>query len=83
MLFKGTLAEKLRAGGAGIPAFFTPTGANTMVHLGGEPIKYDHKTKELTLSSQPKEVCRFVIIFFYQLHFFFNSRECSMVLHIY
>ncbi len=28
---QGTLAEKLRAGGAGIPAFFTPTGAGTIV----------------------------------------------------
>src|SRR5215831_360959 len=28
---QGTLAERIRAGGAGIPAFFTPTGAGTMV----------------------------------------------------
>src|SRR5688572_22130286 len=28
---QGTLAERLRAGGAGIPAFFTPTGAGTVV----------------------------------------------------
>lgn len=28
---QGTLAEKCRAGGAGIPAFFTPTGVGTLV----------------------------------------------------
>ncbi len=33
---QGTLAEKLRAGGAGIPAFFTPTGVGTMVADGKE-----------------------------------------------
>lgn len=36
---QGTLAEKLRAGGAGIPAFFTATGNGTMVEQGGFPIK--------------------------------------------
>lgn len=36
---QGTLAEKLRAGGAGVPAFFTPTGLDTLVELGGFPIK--------------------------------------------
>src|SRR5690606_26711440 len=35
-----TLAEKLRAGGAGIPAFYTPTGAGTAVSEGGLPLKY-------------------------------------------
>jgi len=33
---QGTLAERLRAGGAGIPAFFTPTGAGTVVAQGKE-----------------------------------------------
>lgn len=33
---QGTLAERIRAGGAGIPAFFTPTGAGTMVSEGKE-----------------------------------------------
>ncbi|MFO0677964.1 MAG: CoA transferase subunit A [Polyangiaceae bacterium] len=40
---QGTLAEKLRAGGAGIPAFFTPTGAGTAVSDGGLPLRYDSK----------------------------------------
>ena len=38
--FQGTLAERIRAGGAGIPAFFTPTGYGTLIHEGGSPIKY-------------------------------------------
>lgn len=37
---QGTLAERIRAGGAGIPAFFTHTGYGTLVHEGGLPIKY-------------------------------------------
>ncbi len=38
---QGTLAEKLRAGGAGIPAFYTQTGVGTQVAEGGMPWKYD------------------------------------------
>merc|ERR1719273_1393608 len=37
---QGTLAERLRAGGAGIPAFFTRTGYGTVIHKGGSPIKF-------------------------------------------
>jgi 3-oxoacid CoA-transferase/3-oxoacid CoA-transferase subunit A len=37
---QGTLAERLRAGGAGIPAFYTPTGAGTAISEGGLPIRY-------------------------------------------
>lgn len=37
---QGTLAEKLRAGGAGIAAFFTRTGVGTQVAEGGLPVKY-------------------------------------------
>jgi len=37
---QGTLAERIRAGGAGIPAFFTPTAYGTLVHEGGAPIRY-------------------------------------------
>lgn len=40
VLLQGTLAERCRAGGAGIPAFFTPTGYGTLIHEGGSPIKY-------------------------------------------
>ncbi|HZS38296.1 MAG TPA: CoA transferase subunit A [Polyangia bacterium] len=38
---QGTLAERLRAGGAGIPAFFTPTGAGTMRAEGRETRVFD------------------------------------------
>src|SRR5690625_1153577 len=38
---QGTLAERLRAGGAGIPAFYTPTGVGTQIAEGGMPWKYD------------------------------------------
>jgi len=41
---QGTLAEKLRAGGAGIPAFFTPTGVGTIVAEGKETREFDGKT---------------------------------------
>jgi 3-oxoacid CoA-transferase/3-oxoacid CoA-transferase subunit A len=37
---QGTFAEKIRAGGAGIPAFFTPTGYGTQVSEGGLPMRY-------------------------------------------
>src|SRR6266851_4560697 len=38
---QGTLAERIRAGGAGIPAFFTPTGAGTIVAQGKEVREFD------------------------------------------
>ncbi len=38
---QGTLAEKMRAGGAGIPAFFTPSGAGTLVAEGKETRVFD------------------------------------------
>ncbi|GAA2923171.1 CoA transferase subunit A [Streptomyces enissocaesilis] len=37
---QGTLAERLRAGGAGIPAFYTPAGVGTQVARGGLPWRY-------------------------------------------
>ena len=37
---QGTLAERIRAHAAGIPAFFTPTGVSTAVEKGGIPIRY-------------------------------------------
>lgn len=40
---QGTLAEKIRAGGAGIPAFFTPAGVGTTVAEGKEIRVYDGK----------------------------------------
>ncbi len=55
---QGTLAERLRAGGAGIPAFFTPGGVGTQVALGGLPLRYD-ASGNVVLASEPKEVRTF------------------------
>lgn len=52
---QGTLAERLRAGGAGIPAFFTPTGAGTAISEGGLPLKYGEGGKVIKYSEK-KEV---------------------------
>ncbi|MGN0063746.1 MAG: CoA transferase subunit A [Nocardioides sp.] len=38
---QGTLAERMRAGGSGIPAFFTATGVGTQIAEGGLPWRYD------------------------------------------
>ena len=40
---QGTLAERIRAGGAGIPAFFTPTGLGTLVAEGKETRNFDSR----------------------------------------
>ncbi|XP_053557214.1 succinyl-CoA:3-ketoacid coenzyme A transferase 1, mitochondrial-like [Bombina bombina] len=55
---QGTLAERVRAGGAGIPAFFTPTGFGTLIQEGGAPIKYN-KDRTVAIASKPKEVREF------------------------
>jgi 3-oxoacid CoA-transferase subunit A len=55
---QGTLAERMRAGGAGIGAFFTPTGVGTMVAEGGLPWKYDAAGR-VEIASPPKEVREF------------------------
>lgn len=41
---QGTLAERIRAGGAGIPAFFTPTGVDTSLTEGRETRKFEGRT---------------------------------------
>ena len=55
---QGTLAERLRAGGAGIPAFFTPSGIGTQVADGGIPRRY-HPDGTIEVLSEPKEVREF------------------------
>lgn len=50
---QGTLAEKLRAGGAGIPAFFTKTGVGTMVAEGKETREFDGETYVMERSLVP------------------------------
>ncbi|WP_295646302.1 CoA transferase subunit A, partial [uncultured Methylibium sp.] len=51
---QGTLAEKLRAGGAGIPAFFTRTGVGTMVADGKELREFDGHTYVMERSLAPE-----------------------------
>jgi 3-oxoacid CoA-transferase subunit A len=58
MIPQGTLAERLRAGGAGIPAFYTPAGVGTQVAEGGLPWRYDGQGG-VALASPPKEVRTF------------------------
>lgn len=55
---QGTLAEKLRAGGAGIAAFYTPTGVGTQMADGGLPLRYDGKGG-IAKESAPKDVREF------------------------
>jgi 3-oxoacid CoA-transferase subunit A len=55
---QGSLAERLRAGGVGIPAFYTPTGVGTMVADGGIPVRYD-ADGNVVVTSKPKEVREF------------------------
>ncbi|MFN7723909.1 MAG: CoA transferase subunit A [Rubrivivax sp.] len=50
---QGTLAEKLRAGGAGIPAFFTRTGVGTLVAEGKELREFDGHTYVMERSLRP------------------------------
>jgi len=52
---QGTLAERIRAGGAGIPAFYTPTGHGTLIHKGGLVIKYN-KDGTAMIENVEKEV---------------------------
>ena len=56
---QGTLAERLRAGGSGIPAFYTATGVGTQVADGGLPWRYDANGNVL-ISSPAKETRTFV-----------------------
>ncbi len=51
---QGTLAEKLRAGGAGIPAFFTRTGVGTQVAAGKETREFDGHTYVMERSLVPE-----------------------------
>jgi 3-oxoacid CoA-transferase subunit A len=50
MVPQGTLAEAIRAGGAGIPAFYTPTGAGTFVEEGKEKRIFNGKECLLELA---------------------------------
>lgn len=51
---QGTIAERLRAGGCGIPAFYTPTGVGTLVGDGGLPLRYG-PDGSIAKASKPRE----------------------------
>lgn len=55
---QGSLAERLRAGGSGIPAFYTPAGVGTPVAEGGLPLRHA-SDGSVALASPPKEVREF------------------------
>jgi len=55
---QGTLAERLRAGGAGIPGFYTPAGVGTQIAEGGLPWRYG-SGGGVALASPPKETRAF------------------------
>ncbi len=55
---QGTLAERLRAGGVGIPAFYTATGVGTQVAAGGLPLRY-HGDGSVAAASLPKHTREF------------------------
>jgi 3-oxoacid CoA-transferase subunit A len=58
LLPQGTLAERLRAGGAGIPAFYTPAGVGTQIAEGGLPWRYA-PDGGIAVASPPKETRMF------------------------
>ncbi len=55
---QGTLAERLRAGGSGIPAFYTSAGVGTLIEEGGLPWRYA-PDGAVSLASPPREVREF------------------------
>jgi 3-oxoacid CoA-transferase subunit A len=55
---QGTLAERLRAGGCGIPAFYTPAGGGTQIAGGGLPWRYD-SSGGVAVASPPQETRTF------------------------
>jgi 3-oxoacid CoA-transferase A subunit len=57
---QGTLAERLRAGGTGIPAFYTATGVGTQVAEGGLPWRYD-TDGSVAVASPAKETRQFEV----------------------
>jgi 3-oxoacid CoA-transferase subunit A len=57
---QGTLAERLRAGGCGIPAFYTATGVGTQVADGGLPWRY-HPDGAVAVASPAKPTATFTV----------------------
>ena len=87
---QGTLAERLRAGGAGIPAFYTPTGVGTQVADGGLVWRY-HSDGTVAVASPAKETREFdgttvvleraIRTDFALVHAFIGDRHGNLVYH--
>ena len=85
---QGTLAERLRAGGSGIPAFYTPAGVGTMVAEGGLPWRY-HPDGSVAVASPEKEAREFdgqqyvlergIVTDFALVHALFGDRHGNLV----
>lgn len=56
---QGNLAERVRAGAAGIPAFYSPAGVGTWLEEGKLPVRYDETGTKVLKSSEPREVREF------------------------
>ncbi|KAA8917060.1 hypothetical protein TRICI_000732 [Trichomonascus ciferrii] len=56
---QGTIAERCRAAGAGVPAFYTPAGVGTWVEKGKLPVRYSSDGKQVLETSKPKEIREF------------------------
>ena len=52
---QGTIAEKIRSGGAGVPAFYTATGVGTLLETGGFPIKLAKNGQGVVLEGKKKK----------------------------
>jgi 3-oxoacid CoA-transferase subunit A len=85
---QGTLAERLRAGGAGVPAFYTPAGVGTLVAEGGLPWRYG-PDGSVAVASPEKEVREFdgrqyvleygIVTDFALVHAVFGDRHGNLV----
>lgn len=56
---QGNLAERVRAGAAGIPAFYSPAGVGTWLEEGKLPVRYDETGTKVLKATEPREVREF------------------------
>ncbi|KAI3403474.2 hypothetical protein KGF56_003758 [Candida oxycetoniae] len=56
---QGNLAERVRAGAAGIPAYYSPVGVGTWLEEGKLPVRYDSSGEKILKQSKPREVRTF------------------------
>ena len=56
---QGNLAERVRAGAAGIPAFYSSAGVGTWLEEGKLPVRYDSTGEKVLKTSDPREVREF------------------------